>query len=133
MAGRHSLNYPLSFLYRYLEILVRSLVYLPYCLSPTLRVQYSKVNHLHVDLFPFYERNGIMTKNTWFKSHRQDREFPARYLQPLEWLPFAGIIASVPNHYKDFLELKFGSGVIENPQYPFAEKLMQRNRIVKVV
>lgn len=26
------------------------------------RVQFSVVNHLHVDIFPFYERDGMMTK-----------------------------------------------------------------------
>jgi hypothetical protein len=26
------------------------------------RVQYSMANHLHVDIFPFYERDGVMTK-----------------------------------------------------------------------
>ncbi len=26
------------------------------------RVQYSAVNHLHVDIFPFYEKDGVMTK-----------------------------------------------------------------------
>ena len=88
-----------------------------------IRVQYSKINHLHVDIFPFYEKNGVMTKDTWFKSHRQDMEFPARYLKPLERLNFVGVKAMVPNHYKDFLEMKFGRGVIENPQYPFPEKI----------
>lgn len=58
------------------------------------RVQYSSSNHLHVDIFPFRKRKadiskgedpeGIMTKNTWMESHRQDTEFPAKYLQPLE-------------------------------------------------
>ena len=39
-----------------------------------------------LDIFPFYEKNGIMTKNTWFKTHRQDSEFPAHYLKPLTTL-----------------------------------------------
>ena len=39
-----------------------------------------------LDIFPFYEKNGIMTKNTWFKTHRQDSEFPAHYLKPLATL-----------------------------------------------
>ena len=26
------------------------------------RVQFSATNHLHVDIFPFYEANGVMTK-----------------------------------------------------------------------
>ncbi|XP_013401515.1 fukutin-related protein [Lingula anatina] len=83
-----------------------------------MRVQYSEVNHLHIDIFPFYPKNGIMTKDTWFASHRQDTEFPEHFLKPLTKILFAGINASAPNNVKDFLELKFGKGVIENPRYP---------------
>jgi len=90
-----------------------------------IRVQYSKTNHLHVDIFPFYEKNGVMTKNTWFKTHRQDMEFPARFLKPLKRLQFVGVDAMVPNNYRDFLEMKFGRGVIEKPEYPFPEKLIE--------
>ncbi|XP_006868500.1 PREDICTED: fukutin-related protein [Chrysochloris asiatica] len=81
------------------------------------RVQYSESNHLHVDLWPFYPRNGVMTKDTWL-DHRQDVEFPEHFLQPLVRLPFAGFVAQAPNNYRRFLELKFGPGVIENPEYP---------------
>ena len=88
-----------------------------------IRVQYSNINHLHVDVFPFYEKNGIMTKNTWFKSHRQDMEFPSHYLKGLQRIYFAGYMALAPNNYRKFLEMKFGKGVIEHPQYPFPEKL----------
>ena len=38
IAGQHSLNYPPSFLFRYLERLVRSLVYLPLVTLGTLQV-----------------------------------------------------------------------------------------------
>lgn len=85
------------------------------------RVQFSETNHLHVDIFPFYTKNGIMTKNTWFKSHKQDTEFPERFLKPLGRINFIGLSASAPNHVREFLEYKFGKGVIENPQYPNAE------------
>ncbi|EPQ02470.1 Fukutin-related protein [Myotis brandtii] len=81
------------------------------------RVQYSESNHLHVDLWPFYPRNGVMTKDTWL-DHRQDVEFPEHFLQPLVPLPFAGFMAQAPNNYRRFLELKFGPGVIESPEYP---------------
>ncbi|XP_029780187.1 fukutin-related protein [Suricata suricatta] len=81
------------------------------------RVQYSESNHLHVDLWPFYPRNGVMTKDTWL-DHRQDVEFPEHFLQPLVPLHFAGFVAQAPNNYRRFLELKFGPGVIENPEYP---------------
>ncbi len=49
------------------------------------RVQFSAANHLHVDIFPFYDNgHGIMTKDTWMPSHRQDTEFPRHFLEPLE-------------------------------------------------
>ncbi|XP_041360709.1 fukutin-related protein-like [Gigantopelta aegis] len=85
------------------------------------RVQYSESNHLHIDLFPFFSRNGTMTKHTWMKSHRQDTEFPERFLKPLTKINFAGMNVSAPNNVKEFLELKFGIGVIESPKYPNAE------------
>lgn len=91
------------------------------------RIQYSQFNHLHVDIFPFYEKDGIMTKNTWFETHRQDREFPAHYLKPLETIDFIGMKASAPNHIREFLEFKFGKGVIENPQYPNPSKLKKKS------
>lgn len=81
------------------------------------RIQYSEANHLHVDLWPFYSRNGVMTKDTW-TDHKQDVEFPEHFLQPLVPMQFAGITAYGPNNHRAFLELKFGEGVIENPQYP---------------
>ncbi|ELT87818.1 hypothetical protein CAPTEDRAFT_194206 [Capitella teleta] len=84
------------------------------------RVQYSSSNHLHVDIFPFYSKNGIMTKDSWMKGHRQDMEFPESYLQPLVKIPFVGLQASAPNHWRQFLEMKFGPGVIEHPRYPDA-------------
>jgi len=85
------------------------------------RVQYSQSNHLHVDIFPFYSRNGIMTKNTWFKSHRQDTEFPESFINPLGKINFVGINVSAPNNISRFLDFKFGVGVIENPRLPNAE------------
>ncbi|GCB73595.1 ribitol 5-phosphate transferase FKRP [Scyliorhinus torazame] len=90
------------------------------------RVQYSQSNHLHVDLWPFYAREGIMTKNTWM-DHRQDVEFPEHFLKPLVPMQFAGMTALAPNNHRRFLELKFGEGVIENPEYPNpAKKKLQK-------
>jgi len=88
------------------------------------RVQYSQSNHLHVDIFPFYSRNGTMTKDTWFKSHRQDTEFPESFLQPLEKISFIGVNVSVPNNVRAFLDFKFGVGVIENPRLPNANAVL---------
>ncbi|KAJ8879733.1 hypothetical protein PR048_020341 [Dryococelus australis] len=87
------------------------------------RVQYSRANHLHVDLFPFYERNGTMTKDTWFPTHKQDREFPEHFLRPLASIEFVGRLVPTPNNIRDFLEFKFGRGAIENPEYPDPNKL----------
>ncbi|GFG32023.1 hypothetical protein Cfor_06827 [Coptotermes formosanus] len=82
------------------------------------RVQFSRVNHLHVDIFPFYQHNGTMTKDTWFPAHKQDREFPEHFLHPMATIDFIGQKVPAPNNIRDFLEFKFGKGVIENPQYP---------------
>ncbi|NWX45252.1 FKRP protein, partial [Steatornis caripensis] len=81
------------------------------------RVHYSRSNRLHVDLWPFYPRGGVMTKATWL-GHRQDVEFPESFLRPRVPLPFAGFTAMAPNNARAFLELKFGPGAIENPEYP---------------
>ncbi|XP_077989461.1 ribitol 5-phosphate transferase FKRP-like [Glandiceps talaboti] len=93
------------------------------------RVQYSSTNHMHVDIFPFYEKDGIMTKDSWIKTHRQDTEFPEHYLKPLDKIEFIGMQVSVPNNYREFLELKFGEGVIENPQYPDPDKVKMTKNI----
>lgn len=93
------------------------------------RIQFSQYNHLHVDIFPFYEKDGTMTKKTWFETHRQDREFPAHYLKPLGTIDFIGMKASAPNNVREFLEFKFGKGVIENPQYPNPSKLKKKSKI----
>ncbi|XP_030826084.1 fukutin-related protein [Camarhynchus parvulus] len=83
------------------------------------RVHFSRANRLHVDLWPFYVRPGsaVMTKDTWL-GHRQDVEFPESFLVPLGTVPFAGVLAKAPNDPRAFLELKFGPGAIENPEYP---------------
>ncbi|NXF64598.1 FKRP protein, partial [Ciccaba nigrolineata] len=81
------------------------------------RVHYSRSNRLHVDLWPFYPRGGVMTKDTWL-GHPQDVEFPEHFLRPRVPLPFAGFTAMAPNNARAFLELKFGPGAIENPEYP---------------
>ena len=84
------------------------------------RVQYSRSNRLHVDIFPFYldEKRGMMTKDFWFETHRQDVEFPEKYLRPMARIPFVGAEVAAPNNAKEFLELKFGKGAVENPRYP---------------
>lgn len=82
------------------------------------RVQFSRTNRLHIDIFPFYAKDGTMTKDTWFASHKQDTEFPEKYLIPLTKIQFIGSNVSAPNNVDEFLELKFGKGVIDNPQYP---------------
>ncbi|NXN11054.1 FKRP protein, partial [Indicator maculatus] len=81
------------------------------------RVHYSRSNRLHVDLWPFYRRGDTMTKETWL-GHRQDVEFPERYLRPRLPVAFAGFTAMAPNDPRGFLEFKFGPGAIEKPEYP---------------
>lgn len=82
------------------------------------RVFYSVTNRNYIQIFPFYSKNGIMTKDFWFKSHRQDVEFPEHFLKPLSTIAFIGKNVSAPNHVQEFLELKFGQGAIDNPKYP---------------
>ncbi|NXB49767.1 FKRP protein, partial [Leucopsar rothschildi] len=85
------------------------------------RVHFSRSNRLHVDLWPFRARGGgVMTKDTWL-GHRQDVEFPERFLVPLGSVAFAGAVAKAPNDPRAFLEFKFGPGVIESPEYPNPE------------
>ncbi|KAK7083110.1 Phosphatidylinositol 3-kinase catalytic subunit type 3 [Halocaridina rubra] len=92
------------------------------------RVHYSTANHLHVDVFPFTPKRGLMTRGgAWSTGHKQDIDFPEHFLRPLASVNFAGVMASAPNNVRDFLELKFGSGVIENPQYPNPEILLPHN------
>jgi len=81
------------------------------------RVQYSQTNRLHVDIFPFYSRNGTMTKETWFEDHRQDMEFPEHFLKPLERMKFADFEPYGPNNPDKFLQLKFGEDYL-TPKYP---------------
>ncbi|NWR55847.1 FKRP protein, partial [Bucorvus abyssinicus] len=81
------------------------------------RVHYSRSNRLHVDLWPFYPRGGVMTKETWL-GHPQDVEFPESFLRPRVPVPFAGFTAMAPNRARAFLELKFGPGAVETPEYP---------------
>ncbi|NXS03885.1 FKRP protein, partial [Oxylabes madagascariensis] len=82
------------------------------------RVHFSRANRLHVDLWPFYRRDGgVMTKDTWL-GHGQDVEFPESFLAPLGSVGFAGGVAKAPNDPRAFLEFKFGPGVVERPQYP---------------
>ncbi|NWH65399.1 FKRP protein, partial [Geococcyx californianus] len=81
------------------------------------RVHYSRSNRLHVDLWPFYVRGAVMTKDTWL-GHPQDVEFPESFLLPRVPMAFAGFTAMAPNNARAFLELKFGPGAIENPEYP---------------
>ncbi|KAG8226995.1 hypothetical protein J437_LFUL000300, partial [Ladona fulva] len=88
------------------------------------RVHWSGTNRLHLDIFPFRPTaNGTMTKDTWFPTHPQDREFPEHFLRPLSTVDFIGRRVPAPNNIRDFLELKFGKGAIEKPEYPNPKSL----------
>lgn len=82
------------------------------------RVQFSAYNHLHVDIFPFHVNNDLVVKGQWNTGHKQDTSFPSSFLEPLGRLPFGSQYnASVPGKPREFLEYKFGEGVIEHPMY----------------
>ncbi|KAJ8933165.1 hypothetical protein NQ314_014172 [Rhamnusium bicolor] len=85
-------------------------------------VHYSKSNKIHVNLFPFYSKNGTVTKDSWFTNHK-NMEFPDNFLHPMSSIDFIGRSVPSPNNIRDFLELKFGKGSIENPEYPDPSKL----------
>ncbi|KAM8952605.1 ribitol 5-phosphate transferase FKRP [Pelodytes ibericus] len=91
------------------------------------RVHYSQSNHLHVDLWPFYPRDGVMTRDSW-TGHPQDVEFPESFLQPLQTLDFAGGPAQVPNNHLQLLRMKFGEKAIEESEYPNPALLSMRGR-----
>ncbi|XP_030760189.1 fukutin-related protein [Sitophilus oryzae] len=86
------------------------------------KVFYSKTNRINVNLFPFYSKNGTMTKDSWFTSHK-NMEFTDSFLHPMSSIDFVGRSVPSPNNIRDFLELKYGKGCIENPEYPDPNKL----------
>lgn len=86
------------------------------------KVSYSKVNSIHVNLFPFYSKNGTMVKDSWFTSHK-NMDFAESYLHPMSSIDFIGRTVPSPNNIRDFLELKYGKGCIENPEYPDPNKM----------
>ncbi|XP_058796100.1 ribitol 5-phosphate transferase FKRP [Phymastichus coffea] len=79
------------------------------------KIQYSKVNRLHVNLLPFYAKNGTMTRDSWFL---KNKDFPEQFLHPMSSIDFAGRQVPSPNNIRDFLEIKYYKGVIENPEVP---------------
>ncbi|XP_015109775.1 fukutin-related protein [Diachasma alloeum] len=79
------------------------------------KVQYSKSNRLHVNLLPFYVKNGTMVRDSWFL---KNRDFPDQFLHPMSNIEFAGRLVSSPNNIRDFLEIKYYKGVVENPELP---------------
>lgn len=79
------------------------------------KVQYSKINHLTVNILPFYVKNGSMVKDAWFLNNK---DFPEQFLHPMSSIEFAGRQVPCPNNIRDFLELKYFRGVIENPEIP---------------
>ncbi|XP_033194838.2 ribitol 5-phosphate transferase FKRP [Bombus vancouverensis nearcticus] len=79
------------------------------------KVQYSKVNHLTVNILPFYAKNGSMLRDAWFLNNK---DFPEQFLHPMSSIEFAGRQVPCPNNIRDFLELKYFRGVIENPELP---------------
>lgn len=86
------------------------------------RVHFSKINRIHVNIFPFYLKNGTMVKDAWFTSHK-NMEFSDRFLHPMSSIEFLGRHVPCPNNIRDFLEMKYGRGAIEKPRYPDRNKL----------
>lgn len=85
------------------------------------RVHFSKINRLHVNIFPFYSKNGTMAKDTWFTNHK-NVEFPDNFLHPMSSIEFFGLQVPCPNNIVDFLELKYERYVLENWSFPDIKK-----------
>lgn len=86
------------------------------------RVYFSRTNRIYVNLFPFYSKNGTMMRDSWF-TNQKNIEFPEHFLHPMSSIEFVGRNVPSPNNIRDFLEMKFGKGSIENPEYPDSSKL----------
>ncbi|XP_011298948.1 fukutin-related protein [Fopius arisanus] len=79
------------------------------------KVQFSNSNRLHVNLLPFYVKNGTMMRDSWFS---KNRDFPEQFLHPMSSIEFAGRQVPSPNNIRDFLEINYYKGVVENPELP---------------
>lgn len=79
------------------------------------KIQFSKINKLHVNLLPFRAKNGTMTRDSWLF---RNKDFPEQFLHPMSSIDFAGRKVSCPNNIRDFLEIKYYKGVIENLRVP---------------
>lgn len=68
------------------------------------KVQFSKINEIHVNLLPFELKNNKMTPKGFFgpKAH----EFSVEFLHPTSILYFLGRSIFAPNNAKSFLEKK---------------------------
>lgn len=62
------------------------------------RVFYSVINRNYIQIFLFYFKNGIMIKDFWFKSYRQDVEFFEYFFKLLFIIVFIGKNVSVLNY-----------------------------------
>lgn len=86
------------------------------------RVHFSKINRLYVNIFPFFSKNGTMTKDTWF-TNQKNVEFPDNFLHPMSSIEFLGRQVPSPNNIRDFLELKYDKETIENLNFPEIKKI----------
>lgn len=79
-------------------------------------MQYSESNHLHVDLWPFYPRNGVMTKDTWLDHSRSRKSSSEHFLATSRAPALAGLHGAGAQQLPSLSLLR--PGVIENPEYP---------------
>ncbi|KAK9876209.1 hypothetical protein WA026_011340 [Henosepilachna vigintioctopunctata] len=81
------------------------------------RIYFSKYNKIFVNLIPFFHKNGTMSRDIFYDSYR-NMEFSDNFLHPMSSIEFIGKNVPCPNNVRSFLELKFGKGCIEHPEYP---------------
>jgi hypothetical protein len=82
-----------------------------------LRIQLSKANQIHVDLFTWHERDGVLAHGadrTWDWPGMQDRSaFPRAYLEPTEKILLHGRRYPAPSPVDTFLrEHRYGDGYL---------------------
>lgn len=69
----------------------------------TARIEFSQVNLLHVDLFPWWEENGLL-KMRWFQASDDNWAFPREFLGRLQPVELYGERFPAPSPVEEFLE-----------------------------
>ncbi len=85
------------------DVVVRSV-------SRSIKVRYSRLNHVNVDLFSWYRRpDGTMSRRTFIAVDRyKGREFPAAWVDKLSRVEWEGLALPAPADPVSFCEFRYG-------------------------